>query len=110
MLESAPPAKNAISVDYTLRRFNANVRFTHFGRVTLIDWLDTEDVYLAKVTTDVSLSYDLTDHVTLVAGAANLFDVYPTLQDTETESGGNFDAVQMGFSGRLVFARLNFRL
>lgn len=110
LLESAPPAKNAISVDYTLRRFNANVRFTHFGRVTLIDWLDTEDVYLAKVTTDVSLSYDLTDHVTLVAGAANLFDVYPTLQDTETESGGNFDAVQMGFSGRLVFARLNFRL
>ena len=29
----------------------------------------------------------------------DIFDVYPTQQDTETETGGLWDAVQMGFSG-----------
>lgn len=110
LLASAPPAKNSVTVEYTHNRLGAGLRLTHFGRVTLIDFLDTEDVYLAKVTTDVNISYDLTQQLTLVLGAANVFDVYPTLQDTETESGGNFDAVQMGFSGRLLFARLNVRL
>jgi iron complex outermembrane receptor protein len=46
--------------------------------------------------------------MTLVLGASNLFDVYPTKQDdSETETGGAWDAVQMGFSGRFLFAKLN---
>jgi iron complex outermembrane receptor protein len=107
---SAPPAKNSFAVDYNYDRFSANLRFTHFGRIALIDFIDTEDVYEAKVTTDLSVAYDLTNNLTLVLGAANLLDAYPTLQDTETETGGNFDAVQMGFSGRLMFAKLNVRM
>ncbi len=46
------------------------------------------------------------NNVTLSVGAANLFDVYPTVQDTETETGGLWDAVQMGFSGRFLYSRL----
>jgi iron complex outermembrane receptor protein len=111
LIASAPPAKNSLTVDYGYEQFHANLRFTHFGRVSLIDWLGTEDVYTAKVTTDFSLAYDLTNNLTLVAGAANVFDVYPTQQeDTETETGGLWDAVQMGFSGRFYFARLNVRM
>jgi len=99
------------AVDHSYDRFHSTVRLVQFGKVTLIDWLDTEDVYDAKITTDFSLGYDLTDDVSLVLGGANIFNVYPTEQkDTETETGGIFDAVQMGFSGRFFFAKLNFRL
>jgi iron complex outermembrane receptor protein len=58
---------------------------------------------------DASLGYRLSDHAQLTIGAANLLNAYPSPQDTETETGGVWDAVQMGFSGTLVFARLNFQ-
>jgi iron complex outermembrane recepter protein len=45
----------------------------------------------------------------LNVGVANLFNVYPDAQDTETETGGVWDAVQMGFSGSLYFVKLGFK-
>lgn len=106
LLASAPETKLSFSVDYGRDKFNASVRLIYFGEITLIDWLDTEDIYEAKFTTDASLSYDFSDNLTLLVGGANLFDIYPTQQDTETESGGLWDAVQMGFSGRFLFGKL----
>jgi hypothetical protein len=38
------------------------------------------------------------------------FNACPSPQDTETETGGVWDAVQMGFSGAYYFVRLDFRL
>jgi len=38
-----------------------------------------------------------------------LFNAYPTRQDLETETGGLYDAVQMGFNGRFFYSRLSFR-
>ncbi|MGH2569105.1 MAG: TonB-dependent receptor plug domain-containing protein, partial [Bacteroidota bacterium] len=110
LLASAPPQKMTFAIDYSRAHYNASLRFVQFGKITLIDWLDTEDVYEAAMTTDFSVGYNLTDHVSLVLGGSNLFNVYPTQQDTETETGGVWDAVQMGFSGRFYFARLNFRM
>lgn len=110
LLASAPPRKMTLTVDYDRERFHATARATNFGTVTLIDWLDTEDNYQAATTADVSLGYDVTNSISLILGAANVFDTYPTEQDTETETGGNWDAVQMGFSGRFMFARLSFNL
>ncbi|OGU68240.1 MAG: hypothetical protein A2W30_05695 [Ignavibacteria bacterium RBG_16_36_9] len=97
-------------LDYGINRFHSSVQVTYFGKVVLIDWLDTEDIYEAKITTDLSLGYDITDNVTFLVGGANIFDEYPTMQDTETETGGLWDAVQMGFSGRFYYAKmiLNF--
>jgi iron complex outermembrane receptor protein len=106
LLASAPETKLSFAIDYGRDKFNASVRMIYFGEITLIDWLDTEDIYEAKLTTDASLSYDFTDNLTLLVGGANLFDIYPTQQDTETESGGLWDAVQMGFSGRFLFGKL----
>ncbi|MBI2619436.1 MAG: TonB-dependent receptor [Ignavibacteriales bacterium] len=110
LLASAPPSKMTIALDYGMNRWRSSLRFVRFGKVTLIDWLDTEDVYEARVTTDFSVGYDLTNNISLVFGGVNLLNVYPKDQDTETETGGIFDAVQMGFSGRFYFAKLNFRL
>ena len=98
-----------LTFDYGVYRFHPSLRFVYFGKVTLIDWLDTEDIYEAKMTTDFSLGYDITDKVLLTLGGANVLNVYPTQQDTETETGGVWDAVQMGFSGRFYYAKLSFR-
>lgn len=109
LLASAPKNKMTFSIDHAMNRFHSSLRFVRFGKVTLIDWLDTPDIYDSKTTTDFSIGYDLTNNVTLVLGGANVFDEYPAQQDTETETGGLWDAVQMGFSGRFYFARLNFK-
>lgn len=109
LLASAPKSKMTFSIDHSMDRFHSSLRLVRFGTVTLIDWLDTKDLYESKITTDLSFGYDLSNNVSLVVGGANLFNEYPTQQDTETETGGLWDAGQMGFSGRFYFARLNFR-
>jgi iron complex outermembrane receptor protein len=106
---SAPPSKMNLTFDYKQDKVNVNLRFIRFGQITLIDFLDTEDVYEARVTTDLSAGYDLSPNVRLVLGAENLLNTYPTEQDTETETGGIWDAVQMGFSGSLYYGKLAFR-
>ena len=109
LLASAPDHKIGLTVDYRLRKFNANLRLVRFGEIVLEDWLGTLDTYEPVMTTDLTLGYDLTRNLTLNIGAANLLNVYPTQQDTETETGGLWDAVQNGFSGSLYFAKLGFK-
>jgi iron complex outermembrane receptor protein len=109
LLASAPESKVAAGFDYLRGRVNASVHLVRFGKVTLIDWLDTEDVYDAKTTADVSLTALVSSNVSLTLGSANLFNTYPTQQDTETETGGLWDAVQMGFAGTFHFAKLSFK-
>ncbi len=110
LLASAPESKINFQMSYGIRNVDASVRFVRFGQVTLIDWLDTDDVYKSRITTDVSLSGRLSPNVSFTVGGNNIFNRYPTQQDTETETGGLWDAVQMGFSGAHYFARLNFKL
>lgn len=110
LLASAPESKFGLNLNYNYNKnFNASLRFTRFGQVELIDWLDTVDHYGAKIVTDLSLSQQLTKHINLTIGANNLLNVYPDIQDTETETGGNFDSVQMGSNGTFAFARLGFK-
>jgi iron complex outermembrane recepter protein len=110
LLASAPSSKITLTVDHSIGRFDSQLRITNFGRVTLIDFIDERDVYKAKATTDLSIGYRVSGNTRLTVGAANLFNVYPSQQDTETESGGVWDAVQMGFSGSFYFARLSVRM
>ena len=108
LLASAPPSKMNLIVDYKLNNWNANGKLIRFGEVTLIDWLDTEDVYKAKITTDLALSRKLSEQVSLTLGGVNILDEYPTKQDTETEAGGLWDPVQMGFNGAYYYGRVRF--
>ncbi|MFQ5602122.1 MAG: TonB-dependent receptor domain-containing protein [bacterium] len=109
LLASAPDNKINLTIDYKINRFSANLRFVRFGEVVLEDWLGTNDVYKSKAVTDLTVGYDLSNNLSLHLGAANLFNVYPSQQDTETETGGVWDAVQMGFSGTFYFTRLGFK-
>jgi iron complex outermembrane recepter protein len=110
LLASAPPAKVTLSLDHAADRFESHLRLVHYGRITLIDWIDEPDVYRSRRVLDVSGGYRVTDRTRVVVGAANLLNAYPSPQDTETETGGIWDAVQMGFSGTFIFARLSFRM
>ena len=80
----------AVEWAHLLARRGHDVHLVRFGQVTLIDWLDTEDVYDPKTTTDASFTARVSPNVSLTLGGANLFNVYPTQQDTETETGTEY--------------------
>ena len=110
LLASAPPTKLSLSLDHGIGNVDVSARANHFGRVTLIDWVDSPDVYHSRTTADAALTWRFRGGTRVTVGGTNLFNAYPSPQDTETETGGVWDAVQMGFSGAYYFARLNFRL
>ncbi len=76
-------------------------------------------VYHGKLTTDLYTSYQLNKSVSWVIGVDNIFNVHPDLAATagakmnswgDSESGGPFDAVQMGYNGLRVFSRILIHL
>jgi iron complex outermembrane receptor protein len=76
-------------------------------------------IFNGKVTTDVYLSYKFIKNFTFFAGADNLFNVHPNQSVTpgarasswgDSESGGPFDALQMGFNGMRIFSKIAFSL
>lgn len=110
LLASAPNNKFGLNLGYAIGRLNARLAFTRFSDITLIDFAGNEDIYDPKMVMDLSLSCDLSRNLNLAVGANNLLNAYPSIQeDGETETGGYWDAVQMGFSGAFYFARLGFK-
>ncbi|MES2812812.1 MAG: TonB-dependent receptor [Bacteroidota bacterium] len=111
LLASAPESKFGLSLNYNYnKKFNTNLRFTRFGEVELIDWVDSVDHYGAKIVSDATFSYQFTKNLNFTIGANNFLNVYPDIQDTETETGGNFDSVQMGSNGIFAFARIGIKI
>ena len=75
-------------------------------------------IFHPKVSTDIYLSYKVNKNFTWSAGVDNIFNVHPDLAVTagavqnswgDSESGGAFDAVQMGSNGLRMFTKLGFR-
>jgi len=118
LLASAPKSKYNFGVDYLSGNFFANLKLTRFGKVELINWSDNGDniadpgevdKYTPKISTDLSAGYNLRNF-TFTLGGVNIFNKYPTKHDPGlTESGGIWDAVQMGFSGAYYFAKVGFK-
>ncbi len=109
LLASAPESKFAFNANYSKEKFNAGLGLTRFSEIVLIDFVDTEDVYGAKITADINLGYKFNDNLKLTIGGNNITNEYPDQQnDGETEAGGYWDAVQMGFGGAYYYARLDF--
>ncbi|OXA76127.1 iron complex outermembrane recepter protein [Flavobacterium aquidurense] len=110
LLASAPDSKFGLNLNYSKNKFDAGLAFTRFSKVVLVDYADEDDVYNARLVTDLTLGYRINKSLKLSIGSNNLFNVYPTKQDEQgnTEAGGYWDAVQMGFSGAYYYARLGF--
>ncbi|MEO8517066.1 MAG: TonB-dependent receptor, partial [Flavobacterium sp.] len=111
LLASAPKNKFGLNLNYERKWFDAGLAFTHFSKVVLIDYADEEDVYNAKTVTDLTFGFKLTKNLKLSVGSNNLLNIYPTKQDEQgnTEAGGYWDSVQMGFSGAYYYARLGLK-
>jgi len=121
---SAPPSKFGLNIGYFTDRFDVSLAFTRFSEITVLDWQIYEDdadyggyqnklnaskdVYEAGVVTDLSVSFQVTDGLTLSLGGNNIFNVYPSQQDDWTDSGGYWDSVQMGVGGAYFFGRIGF--
>ncbi len=110
LLASAPKNKFGLNLNYSKDKFDAGLAFTHFSKIVLVDYSDEDDVYTEKTITDLTLGYKLTKQLKLSVGSNNLFNIYPDKQDEtgDTEAGGYWDSVQMGFGGAYYYARLGF--
>lgn len=129
LLASAPNSKMNLTLDYKYEKFKAMLRFVTFDKLELLNWdFYFEDVlaegdegyedyidlvtdnYDRKITTDLNLSYDINNKLTINVGGTNIFNVYPTAQHpVATETGGIWDSVQMGFAGAFYYSKLAFK-
>ena len=136
VLASAPPEKLGLTVDYGLgKNLKLGTHLTYFGKITLLGYgyaqtypptvaLDADPNttvpeqfnYNGKLVTDVYASYKLCKSTTLFVGADNLFNIHPDLgyvpgaklSAFDGETGGPWDAVQMGDNGIRLFAKVQF--
>jgi iron complex outermembrane recepter protein len=74
-------------------------------------------VHKGKLTTDLYVSYKVSKNLVWYAGVDNIFNVHPDLSMVpnarnesayDSESGGPFDSIQMGFNGLRLFSKLSF--
>ncbi len=135
ILASAPKMKGALNFEYGMKKINLGTRLTYFGKVTLLGYgqdglginptvpLDngSGDVpdrydYGGKLVTDLYISLPVSKTTTFYTGVDNIFNTHPDFGVVKgakdwaynTETGGAWDAVQMGSNGRRLFARLAF--
>jgi outer membrane receptor protein involved in Fe transport len=60
---------------------------------------------------DLSVGYRITKGLEWTVGGSNIFDEMPTEQDpNETENGGRWENVQMGFNGAAIYTKLVYHL
>ncbi len=113
--KAVPRVKFNLTNILMLNKFNFLLRNVYFGKVTNPSSVPAnQQVYSGKVITDISFGYILSKGLTLTVGANNLFDIYPDKNIAAIQSSGRFiyprGAIQFGFGGRFLFARLLFKL
>jgi iron complex outermembrane receptor protein len=112
LVAATPHSKIVLTNDWSLGTLHALARLTRYG-----SYLEASNVasgdrkFGAKWVTDLELGYDLSQNVTLAAGANNLFDIYPEKNGIIAYDGsgayGNF--APFGLSGGFYYARLAVR-
>jgi iron complex outermembrane recepter protein len=136
ILASAPKTKFSFNFDYGHKWFGVGTRLTYFGKIHLLGYgedglgidpkvpsdadasvlLPDQYDYKGKLVTDLYFSFGLNKYARLFVGADNLFNVHPSLGAVQgaklwafnNETGGPWDAVQMGGNGMRLYARIAF--
>jgi iron complex outermembrane receptor protein len=135
ILASAPGMKGVLNVEYGVKKLTLGSRLTYFGKVTILGYgqdglgisptvpLDNgsgdvpdEYNYGGKLVTDIYVSHPLKKKLTLYAGIDNLLNAHPDFGVAKgakdwaynNETGGPWDAVQMGGNGMRLFVRIGF--
>jgi len=136
ILASAPPEKFSFSPEFTHKSFTVGTRFTYFGKILLYGYgadglginpqvpsdadgnvnVPDQYNYSGKMVSDVYFGYKFNKTFHMSVGSDNVFNVHPDLGYAHgakywaynNETGGPFDAVQMGSNGRRFFIRAGF--
>ena len=136
ILASAPPVKLALNLEYGYDRFTIGTRLSYFGKITLLGYgedglginpmvptnadpntyVPDAYVYGGKLVPDIYAGWKINEHLNLSAGIDNFLNIHPDLAYApgasewafNNETGGPWDAVQMGGNGLRVFTRLAF--
>ncbi len=97
LIEGNPQVKGNLTISYKYNKFTAMMRNTYFGKVIHLEgaslasalgsqWFYRQELG-AKMVTDLSVGYNVSQAVKISAGANDLFDVY---SDLLTASKGNY--------------------
>jgi len=108
---AAPKSKAILSTSYTAGAWDAALKLTYFGAITLGTFSGAsvpDQQYRPRTAVDVSVGYELSRTLMLTVGGMNIFDAKPSPQDeNETDTNFTYESVQMGFNGPAWFARLS---
>ncbi len=108
---AAPRSKGILSANYTVGPWDATLKLTYFGSITLGTFSGAavpDQHYRPRTTLDVSIGYGFGETLTLTVGGVNVLDAKPSPQDeNETDTNFKYESVQMGFNGPAWFARLS---
>lgn len=121
---SAPKHKLILNAIYSNKNLSISSSLTRYSNLELLDWqiykplsdFDNSpekrisasiDKYVAKYTLDCHFSYKLSKNYSIQIGVNNLFNTYPTQQGENTDSGGLWDAVQMGSNGAFYYSKFS---
>ena len=115
--DAVPGLKINLSNTLSSNKLNFFLRNAYFGEVTQANSnVADQQVFAAKVVTDLSVGYNFNESFKLSVGANNIFDLYPDQVDplNSDYSSGRFvfsrRSQQFGIGGRFLFARLGFTL
>jgi len=109
-----PRDKFLLGADWTLNRFNANLRLTRYGEVTQVSATGPQfdDTISPKFIVDLDLEYSLTDEARLTVGANNLFNEYPDVLMPANQGTTGFSYYNpyspFGISGGFYYARFTY--
>ncbi len=120
-----PRTKVSLTNALSIGKYNILLRNVFFGEVTDPDdfngdprvegtTVSDDAVYGGKVVTDLSFSTTIFENLNITIGANNLLDVYPDENRAGGTAGDQFvysrRTSQFGYTGRFLFARVNFSL
>ncbi len=136
ILASAPNMKGALNFEYGRKTLTVGARFTYFGKISLYGYgqdglginptvplnsgtgnVPDQYIYAGKVVSDLYATMPFWKRYTVSLGIDNLLNVHPDLGVVKgaedwaynNETGGPWDAVQMGSNGRRLFLRIGFK-
>lgn len=122
---STPRSQVSLGGTWSRQDWEVSLRLTRYGRTTSeLDYTVGPDAWSTttfnhfvnspKYITDIAARYRVNDHLTLTAGADNLFDVRPDKLPAENTTYGDvlrYDtyASQIGFNGAFYYLRAAYR-
>lgn len=109
--QGTPDTKVSATADWSLDRFGATVRATHYGEVVQPGTTAATDIFTGdKTVFDVEGRFEVTERIDVALGIDNVFDAYPDAVPAALNSNGviGFPFFSpFGFNGRYAYARLS---